>query len=138
MSDPTAPPLDYKRKFYPPRTTQIILSCAAFFGVINGLLTPALTILIPMWIWIAIQVWVLPIATVTPKGLRRALLRRNVDWREVTEVFVHQRGRRAFVRVRLANGRIMKTGIPAEEFALVQHFVYWAHVPPPSVDRPTQ
>lgn len=122
------PPNQFRREFYLPDLNRILLTVAAAFGLLNGLLNPVLLVFVPLWIVLVVTVWAVPAAVVTDAGIRRMLFRKPIPWREVSSVLVHSRRRQQTLRIVLSNGETKPTFVPASEWGLVNHFVYLAHV----------
>jgi hypothetical protein len=130
MTTPAAFPDGFKRKFYMPSLNRILLSVAAAFGLVNGLINPTLLVFIPLWLAIVVIVWCMPIAVVTDHDIRPALFRPRLVWRDVAQVTARQRRTSNLVQLTLTDGRTVSTAVPGTETELLQYFVYWAHTPP--------
>jgi hypothetical protein len=129
---PAALPGGFKRNFYMPNANRIILSVAAGLGVINGILNSGLALLIPVWLVIVVIAWTVPTAVVSDLGIRPLMFRSRIPWPDVSQVSTREGRRSRMMRLTLKDGRTVSTSVPVADAALLEYFVYWAHLPPPN------
>jgi hypothetical protein len=126
-SAPSNPfPNGYERKYNMPQLNQILLTVAAGFGILNGLLNPLSLVLVPIWIAILVLAWVMPAAIVTDHNIRRAAFRRRIPWTDVAMVVVKPGRRGRCLALALKDGRTVWTMVPSSEFDLIWYFIHAA------------